>query len=210
MSALRISAIVFLVASLSLAVQPGHAQLLQADSLFAVPADSRAPRGALWRSAAAPGWGQLYNDQPIKLPFIYGALGALVYSAVSNQDDYRLYKEAYQYKAWQELVDAGSEESNPRIDFKSSYDQLVAEFGEISSRPLRNQRNNFRRSRDLSFVGIGLVYGLAMLDAYVSSHLLDFDVGEDLSFRAAPGPDGIRFSARIHLGTSERGGSSLR
>ena len=150
-----------------------------------------------------PGWGQIYNRQYIKLPFVYGGLGFLAYRAISRNSDYQLYREAYQYKAWQELVEAGEAESNPRIGFKSSYDEIAAEFGAISSRPLQSQRNIFRRSRDLSFVGIGLVYGLAMLDAFVSAHLLDFDVGEDLSFQAAPAPGGLRLSARFHLGRAE-------
>ena len=210
MAAFRSISLIALVCTGVLLVHTAQAQLVQGDSAFVPVESSHSPRGALWRSAAVPGWGQLYNKQPVKLPFIYAALGGLAYAAWNSQQDYSLYREAYQYKAWQELVDSGQESSNPKIGFQGSYDEVAAEFGAISSRPLRTQRNNFRRSRDLSFIGIGLVYGLAMLDAYVSAHLLDFDVGEDLSFQAAPGPDGFRLTARIHLGTSERGGSSLR
>lgn len=159
----------------------------------------RTPKGALWRSAAVPGWGQIYNKQYIKLPFVYGAIGGLVYSAVSANQDYQLYRRAFQYKAYQEQVDSGVIATNPKASFKSSYDQLAAEFGGISSRPLETQRNIFRRSRDLSFIGVGLVYGLAMLDAFVSAHLLDFDVGENLSFGVAPSPGGIRINALVPL-----------
>jgi len=182
---------------------PVRAQLVQGDSAFVAQPSIHSPNGALWRGAVAPGWGQIYNKQYIKLPFIYGGLGFLAYRAITRNSDYQLYREAYQYKAWQELVDSGDEDTNPKIGFKSSYDEIAAEFGEISSRPLQSQRNIFRRSRDLSFVGIGLVYGLAMLDAFVSAHLLDFDVGEDLSFQAAPAPGGFRLSARFHLGKAE-------
>ena len=59
-------------------------------------------------------------------------------------------------------------------------------------------------------IGIGLVYGLAMLDAYVSAHLLDFDVGENLSFRADPLAGGFRLSARIHLGSPDGRGLPYR
>lgn len=210
MSALRSTMVLALLGLLVWVANPASAQQLLADSVFVPSTSTHSPRGALWRSAAVPGWGQLYNGQRIKLPFIYAALGVLGYQAWSANSDYVLYREAYQYKAWQELVDAGQQETNPKAGFQSSYDQLAAEFGAISSRPLRTQRNNFRRSRDLSFIGVGLVYGLAMLDAYVSAHLLDFDVGENLHFQVAPGPEGLGFSARIHLGASERGGSSLR
>lgn len=210
MAALRSSVVLAFLGLLFWGANPASAQLVQADTVF-VPGDSgHSPRGALWRSAAVPGWGQIYNRQRIKLPFIYAALGVLGYQAWSSHDDYTLYREAFQYKAWQELVDSGQQETNPKADFQSSYDQLAAEFGAISSRPLRTQRNNFRRSRDLSLIGVGLVYGLAMLDAYVSAHLLDFDVGENLSLQVSPGLEGLSLSARIHLGASERGGSSLR
>jgi hypothetical protein len=157
------------------------------------------PKGALWRSAAIPGWGQIYNRQYIKLPFIYGALGGLIYSAVTTHQDYILYRQAFQYKAYEEQVEAGTIDTNPKSSFKGSYDELAAEFGAISSRPLEVQRNNFRRSRDLSFVGIGLVYSLAMLDAYVSAHLLDFDVGEDLNIQVTPLSGGFRLRALVPL-----------
>lgn len=189
---------------------PSQAQLIQADSTFAPESYAHSPRKALLRGALAPGWGQIYNRQYIKLPFVYGAIGVLAYSAVTAHSDYVLYREAFQYKAWQELVEAGQETTNPKAGFQSSYDEIAAEFGAISSRPLQSQRNNFRRSRDLSFVGIGLVYGLAMLDAFVSAHLLDFDVGEDLSFQATPTMGGFRLSARFHLGSSKGGGFTLR
>jgi len=161
--------------------------------------DGVSPKGALWRSAAIPGWGQIYNKQYIKLPFIYGALGGLIYSAIITHQDYILYREAFQYKAYEELVVAGTRDTNPKASFKGSYDKVAAEFGAISSRPLETQRNNFRRSRDLSFVGIGLVYSLAMLDAYVSAHLLDFDVGENLNIQVSPQSGGIRLKALVPL-----------
>ena len=183
--------------------QQVSAQLVRGDTTFTPQTALHSPQGALWRSAAVPGWGQIYNKQYVKLPFVYGALGYLVYQAASSHNDYVLYREAFQYKAWQELVDSGQADENPKIGFKDSYDVISAEFGSISSRPLENQRNNFRRSRDLSVVGVGLVYGLAMLDAFVSAHLLDFDVGEDLNFQVSPAAGGFRLSARFHLGLSE-------
>lgn len=165
---------------------------------------NHSPHGALWRAAIVPGWGQAYNRQYIKLPFVYAALGGLVYSTVVNQRDYRLYRDAYQYKAFQELVDSGTLEVNPSAHLKDAYDDIAATFGAISSRPIRTQRNNFRRNRDLSAIGIGLLHGLAMLDAYVSAHLLDFDIGEDLSLHVTPAPTGIETILRVPLGHRDR------
>jgi hypothetical protein len=165
------------------------------------PATERTPEDALRRALLVPGWGQIYNRQYIKLPFVYGALGGLATLAVMSHQDYTLYRDAYQYKAWQELVDAGEQAVNPKADLQPAYTEVVAEFGAVSSRPLQTQRNNFRRSRDLSLIGIGLVYGLAVLDAYVSAHLIDFDDGTDLSLRVAPVPSGIQATLMIPLGS---------
>lgn len=189
---------------------PVQAQIVEGVEVPTVTAEpdawyaSHTPRGALWRGAAAPGWGQIYNRQYIKLPFLYAAMGGLVYSAITNQQDYRLYRDAYQYKAFQELVDSGELTENPKTSLKSAYDEISAEFGPVSSRPIQTQRNNFRRSRDLSAIGVGLLYGLAMLDAYVSAHLLDFDIGEDLSLRVTPGPTGIGTTLSVPLGHKDR------
>lgn len=164
------------------------------------PHPDRTPRAALHRALMVPGWGQIYNRQYVKLPFVYGALGAVATLAVLNHQDYTLYRDAYQYKAWQELVDSGQQAENPKADLLPAYNEIVSEFGAVSSRPLETQRNNFRRSRDLSLIGIGLVYGLAVLDAYVSAHLIDFDDGADLSLRVTPVPSGVRTTLRIPLG----------
>ena len=43
--------------------------------------NTKTPRGALLRSAALPGWGQHYNDRPIKMLF-FGAASATALTAV--------------------------------------------------------------------------------------------------------------------------------
>lgn len=187
-----------LVAVLSLfilsAATPATAQLAAA-TRQARPDHS--PRGALWRAAAIPGWGQMYNRQFIKLPFLYGAIGGLAFLATNLNEDYLRYRRAYLYKSFQELVDSGLLAENPNESLRPYYDDLAARFGAIASDPIRSQRDKLRRNRDLSFVGIGLVYGLSILDAYISAHLLDFDVGEDLTVFVRPAPEGL--SARVAL-----------
>ena len=163
------------------------------------PPDIRTPTGALWRAAAVPGWGQAYNGQYLKLPFIYGAMGGLLYAAIKIDNDYKLYRRAFLYKAFQEQLDSGLIELNPFENNRPSYDELAAKFGQISSSPIRAQRDTLRRNRDLSYLGVGLVYALSILDAYVSAHLLDFNVDENLAFRIDPSPNGIRLSGRIVL-----------
>jgi len=155
------------------------------------------PRGALWRAAAVPGWGQLYNRQYHKVPVVYLALGGITFLALQFNDEYLLYRHAFLFKSYQELVDRGTLTDNPYSGFETEYIELTDQFGSISSSPIKSQRDNLRRNRDLSFLGIGLVYGLSILDAYVSAHLLDFDVGEDLTLRVRPEPKGFTATVRF-------------
>ena len=152
--------------------------------------ETHSPKGALWRAAALPGWGQVYNRQYYKVPVVYLALGGMIALAVNLNRDYRFYRCAFQFKAFQELVDRGSLDQNPRAACEEEYRTLETRVGRsVSSNVLEAQRDRLRRNRDLSFVGIGLVYGLSVLDAFVSAHLLDFDVGEDLTVSLQPHPE---------------------
>ena len=172
---------------------PAYGQL--EPSVELAPESTHSPRGALWRALAVPGWGQVYNRQYVKLPFLYGAIGGLAYLASNINSDYLLYRRAYLYKSFQELVEGNQLAENPNESLKPYYDELAARFGAITSDPLKGQRDKLRRNRDLSFVGIGLVYGLSVLDAFISAQLLDFDVDEDLTVLVRPAPGGL--SARM-------------
>jgi hypothetical protein len=76
---------------------------------------------------------------------------------------------------------------NEWAQYEDEFNEAAAIFGEnVASRRLRDRRDSFRSRRDLSIVGTGLFYALTLLDAYVSAHLLTFDVSDDLAVRALP------------------------
>ena len=162
-----------LVALVLLGMTVGSVQAQQGPDQAPSLRQGRSPRGALRRAALVPGWGQVYNRQWLKVPVLYAGIGLFVASAISADSDYQLYRKAFQYKAWDERLGEG--ELNPAEGFKSQYDQLDASFPGIGAVALERRRDNFRRNRDLSFVGIGAFWALGMLDAYVSAHLSDFD-----------------------------------
>lgn len=144
------------------------------------------PRGALWRALAAPGWGQIYNRQYYKVPFAYAGLAGLGAAIVYSNNRYLLYRRAALYKANEGTM------PNPYAQYEPQYQQIAdAVGGEIRANVLRQQRDKFRRYRDLSVVGVGLYYALTVLDAYVSAQLLSFDVGEELSMRVQPSGAGV-------------------
>jgi len=138
------------------------------------------PRGALWRAAAVPGWGQLYNRQYYKMPFVYAGLAGGGYAVYELTQRYRLFRHANLFVIGENR--AGENGDNPYARFESDYDEAVARLGgdqgtAVGGQQLRDLRDQYRRWRDLSILGTGLFYALTVLDAYVSAHLLSFNVG---------------------------------
>jgi len=164
-------------------------------------APDHSPRNALWRAAALPGWGQVYNHQYYKLPFVYGGLAGGGYAINQMNRRYVLYRHANLYQIGRNQ--AGEDDENPYGNFEDDYnearDQLGGQqAGTVSGRQLRNLRDKYRRWRDLSILGTGLFYALTVLDAYVSAHLLTFDVG-DVALRVHP-TGGGRMMAQMEDG----------
>lgn len=158
----------------------------------------RTPRGALWRAAAVPGWGQLYNGQPVKLPFVYAALGGTVGALIYTNRLYVRYRRGYRFALAQDST--STLVPGPRDEAAAN---RIPNFDILLERNLedqiRAQREVFRRNRDLLILGCGLVYGLTVLDAYVSAQLLDFDVSEDLSLSLYPHPQGYQTVIRFRF-----------
>lgn len=183
------------IAIAALTILPGPARA-QPDSVRADILEKKgfppthSPRGALWRAAALPGWGQWYNRQYYKIPFVYAGLGGLGYLIYRMNRRYRLFQRAHLFVIGRQR--AGEGQPNQYQRFQPQYDRVTARAGgELSGSQLRQQRDRYRRWRDLSVVGVGLFYALTLVDAYVSAHLLTFDVGENLSLNVRPtGIDG--------------------
>lgn len=168
--------------------------------------EGHSPEGALWRAAVLPGWGQYYNRQYIKMPVAWAGIGAVTGLAYFNNQRYLTFRRAALYAQY---VD--EEVKDPA--FRASYEDEYRRALGLSSRPepespsgrkqaasdFRSVRDTYRRNRDLSYFGIGIVYGLTILDAYVAAHLLDFDIGEDLTMSVFPTPQGVGTALRIQL-----------
>lgn len=141
------------------------------------------PKGALWRALVLPGWGQMYNRQYWKVPFVYAGLGGFTALAHFMNDRYLLYRHAYLY--------AIAPHRYPQYRNEGERFRAVIEAGRADL--LRQYRDRYRRNRDLSYIALGLWYGLTVLDAYVHAHLYDFDMSENLQLRLWPHPNGVTF-----------------
>jgi len=142
------------------------------------------PRGALLRSVAVPGWGQVYNRQYYKLPFVYAGFGALGFRAYQAHQEYLLFKRAHLFGRGPELVEEG--EPNPYQQYEAQFNEVTDRLGGGRLGAMRDRRDQYRRQRNLSIVGTGVFYALTVLDAYISAHLLTFDVGDGLTLRVRP------------------------
>lgn len=131
------------------------------------------PKSVMYKSLILPGWGQVTNRQAWKVPIVYGLLAGVTAYTIYSHDRYQGYKAAYY----------NSIEGNTDQRFGPTPGYIpVGQPSEL----YRSNRNTFRNRRDLSIIGIFLVYGLNVADAYIFAHLRDFDVSDDLSASLNP------------------------
>jgi len=119
------------------------------DSAGFRPVKTKNPAGALLRSLALPGWGQLYNEQYIKSALAAAAEGLLVAGAVIEhgraEDDHSIYQDLSRSD---EVREAAWRRYSRRIDKRNTYLWYYAGFKFLSA-----------------------------IDAYVDAHLYRFDEG---------------------------------
>jgi hypothetical protein len=120
-------------------------------------------------SAILPGLGQAYNRKYWKIPVIYAGFGVMGYFVVSNNNEYKDFKEAYLYVANGETEPT----DNPYV---TKYNQTQ----------LKDAMDYYRRNRDLSIIVGALWYTLNILEAYVDAHFFDYDISEDLTMSIKP------------------------
>jgi hypothetical protein len=137
------------------------------------------PKRAVWL-ALVPGLGQIYNRKYWKLPIVYGGFMGCTYAITWNNRTYNDYKAAYL-----EFM------TTPDIDNALWWNYVPpgvdppAVKGRMESY-LKNNKDNFRRYRDLSVIITAAVYLLSIVDAYVDAQLYDFDISPDLGVRVEP------------------------
>ena len=196
------------LAVLSLAVLPLAVLLLAAPAPAAQVADSLAapsaqpdttqtPGRALRRALVLPGWGQVYVGQPVKAPVAAAAVGgSIAYLVIQQRRTTRLRRAAL----YAGCLDAPDRDVCLETDLDALLPAYLASDGEtVGAAALRSRRDAARGSRDVAVVVTGAVYALQALDAYVSAHLLSFDVSDDLSVGVEPGPGGTALRLRVAL-----------
>lgn len=160
------------------------------------------PGKAALLSALLPGTGQIYNHSWLKLPLVYGGMGAVIAGEVFYQGRYRMYVDA------STLIKATAGSANPVLVGSDKLPlpvQLERSIDNIDKGIIF-----YRGYRDIFYLYTGLVYGVQILDALVTAHLKDFDVSDDLSLHweptllavpgqamALPTAPGVMFALRV-------------
>ncbi len=124
------------------------------------------PRKATIMSAVLPGLGQVYNRKYWKVPIIYGGFAVAGYYLNDNLKQIDKYKDAFKAET----------DGNP---------ETINDTGYTSSQ-LETLIDQYKSWRDLSYIAIGAIYALNIIDASVDAHLFHFDVSEDISMEFHP------------------------
>lgn len=121
--------------------------------------------------AFIPGAGQAYNHKYWKMPIVYAGFGVTTYFAITNGKDYRLYRDAYDYK-----MGIKTDVSQQAIDESAKYteDNLIT------------LRDYYRSNMELSWIITAAWYILQIIDANVDAHFFYYDVGDDLTLHVEP------------------------
>jgi hypothetical protein len=125
------------------------------------------PKKATLLSAFLPGAGQAYNKKYWKMPIVYAAGGTAVYGIVFYTKQYNNFKSAYSER----LITGNN---------TASY------YNQFQTPTLKSYRDYYRYYRDLSYIGLGAVYILQIIDATVDAHFFDFKITDDLSLNVQP------------------------
>ena len=140
--------------------------------------DNKIPKKAGLYSAILPGYGQVYTKKYWKVPIIYAGLITSAYYIKTSNDSYQLYKSTYLNRI------AGNNSDN----FQGQYSDV----------DLTIFTDHYRRNREVSILFFIGIYLLNIVDASVSAHLFDYDVGDNLSLHINP----IYFSKENAAGLS--------
>ena len=154
------------------------------------------PERAAALSFVLPGTGQIYNKKFawLKVPIIYGLYGALIYNGEDNRKRRNEFEEAYQLA----LLNQPHQFTGTRFD---------------SPQRLETQRNGLTKNFQLSYIGVGILHLVQTLEAYTTSHLLEFDMDESLTVAPVlvappPGGGGAAGGPRLAIGATYRFGAS--
>ena len=122
------------------------------------------PKKAALFSFILPGAGQIYNKKGVwwKLPLCYTAYGATIYLIQKNQRDYRKY-----YNIYANYI------NDPKYVNPDKITKIIAD----------KNRQIARKNLEYSWVGLFGAHLFCISDAFVTAHLNQFDIDDNLNLK---------------------------
>jgi len=135
------------------------------------------PRLAALMSAIVPGTGQVYNRKYWKVPLVYGGFATGLYFNRVLDKRYKLFKDEYSRVA-----------DNPLLAKQASSDTLILikDFGFYPLSMVKEERDRYRRLRDITTISLTVWYLMNVLDAAVDAYFFDYEMSDDLSLHIEP------------------------
>ena len=144
------------------------------------------PKTATWL-ALIPGAGQAYNHKYWKMPIVYAGFGTTIYFAVRNNNDYHLYRDAYDFKMG----------TNPDVS-----QQAQEEAAKYTTDNLIILRDYYRRNMELSWILTAAWYIVQIIDANVDAHFFYYDIDDDLTLHVEPQWNMIQYDKTLGYGNN--------
>ena len=171
-----------------------HPMAAQNDSIVVLPVEApveaydfsqkvHSPHKASFYAAILPGLGQIYNKKYWKLPLIYGGIAGVGYGIHFNSKYYKDYRRAYRDFI---VRDPNNTSYLQFVPPGISIDDIHGKHSAWFQNALKNKKNYYKRYRELSYIGLGLIYVAQIIDATVDAHFFNFDISDDLSLNIQP------------------------
>lgn len=128
---------------------------------------AHSPKKAMIYSALLPGAGQIYNKKYWKAPVVWAGFAVFGYFINQNNREYKRFRKAYNYSV-------------------DTFASTVSEFPNADPALLANERDVYRKWRDLSIILTVGWYALNIIDANVDAHLFEFNVNDVATLRWEP------------------------
>lgn len=162
----------------------------------AVKEKLHSPKRATIYEALVPGLGHIYNKKAWHLPITYAAFGTTVFFIIDNTQKYEKYKDSYEdFSLYLKFLSQEPHYPLPipeptsqrfRKILDTNYARLSPQQLESFQKALKNNKDAFRRYRDLSYISLVAVYVLNVIWAAVDAHFFYYDVSDDLSLQWQP------------------------
>ncbi len=154
------------------------------------------PKKALIYEALVPGLGHIYNKKAWHIPIVYAAFGTSLFFIFDNSKKYKKYRNAYaDFSVYMNYLQQTPQYPLPIKEPKSQRFREVRDykFEQYSDsqlkrfkNALKNNKDYFRKYRDLSYISLAAVYALNLIWVTTDAHFFYYDVSDNLSLQVQP------------------------